>query len=82
MHYAFDRWMRRTVGSCPFARYADDGVVHCRTERQARWVRHRLATRFQACGLELHPTKTRIVYCKDSNRRECYPQIQFTFLGC
>ncbi len=81
MHYAFDRWMRRTVGNCPFARYADDGVVHCRTERQARWVRNRLAERFQACGLELHPTKTRIVYCKDSNRRGCYPQIQFTFLG-
>jgi len=81
MHYAFDRWMRREVGTCPYARYADDGVVHCRTERQARWVRNRLAERFAACGLELHPTKTRIVYCKDSNRRENYPQIQFTFLG-
>ena len=81
MHYAFDRWMRQAVGNCPFARYADDGVVHCRTERQACWVKHRVAERFRACGLELHPTKTRIVYCKDSNRRENYPQIQFTFLG-
>lgn len=81
MHYAFDRWMRREIGTCPYARYADDGVVHCRTERQARWVKHRVAERFRACGLELHPTKTRLVYCKDSNRREDYPQTQFTFLG-
>ncbi len=81
MHYAFDRWMRREVGTCPYARYADDGVVHCRTERQARWVKHRVAERFRACGLDLHPTKTQIVYCKDSNRCEDYPQIQFTFLG-
>ena len=81
MHYAFDRWMRRTVVNCPFARYADDGVVHCRTERQAQRVNDLLAERFRACGLELHPHKTRIVYCKDSNRRGQYPLIQFTFLG-
>ena len=81
MHYAFDRWMRRMVVSCPFARYADDAVVHCRTEREAQRVRHLLAERFKACGLELHPTKTRIVYCKDSNRRGQYPVIKFTFLG-
>jgi group II intron reverse transcriptase/maturase len=81
MHYAFDRWMRRTVVNCPFARYADDAVVHCQTELQAQRVKNLLAERFKACGLELHPTKTRIVYCKDSNRRGQYPVIQFTFLG-
>lgn len=81
MHYVFDRWLRRTAPSCPFARYADDGVVHCRTERQARWLKHRLSERFRACGLELHPDKTQIVYCKDSNRPGHYPRIQFTFLG-
>ncbi len=81
MHYVLDCWLRNTVPSCPFARYADDGVVHCRTERQARWVKHQLSERFRACGLELHPDKTRIVYCKDSNRRRDYPLVQFTFLG-
>jgi RNA-directed DNA polymerase len=81
LHYALDRWMRREVPTCPFARYADDGVVHCRTERQAQWVKQRLADRLRECGLELHPDKTRIVYCKDSNRGGDYPTIQFTFLG-
>ncbi len=81
LHYAFDRWMRRAVPHCPFARYADDGVVHCRTEQQAHEVKQLLAARLRACGLELHPDKTRIVYCQDSNRRGEYPTIQFTFLG-
>ena len=66
---------------CPFARYADDGIVHCRTERQAQEVQRRLAARLRECGLELHADKTRIVYCKDSNRAGNYPTIQFTFLG-
>src|SRR3970282_2883480 len=62
MHYAFDRWMRRDVTNCPFARSADDAVVPCWTERQAERVKELLDERFAACGLELHPEKTRIVY--------------------
>ncbi len=81
LHYALDRWLRREMPTCPFARYADDGVVHCQTERQAQEVKQRLADRLRECGLELHPDKTRIVYCKDSNRGGTYPTIQFTFLG-
>jgi RNA-directed DNA polymerase len=81
MHYAFDRWMRREIPDCRFARYADDAVVHCQTERMAHRVRQRLAERFAACGLELHPDKTRIVYCRDGQRRAHYPVTQFTFLG-
>jgi group II intron reverse transcriptase/maturase len=81
MTYAFDRWMRQNVTSCPFARYADDGVVHCSSKPQALWVKELLIKRFAACGLELHPEKTRIVYCKDSNRTAEYPHVQFTFLG-
>jgi len=49
MHYAFDCWARRTIKACPFARYADDAVVHCRSESQAQWVKHLLAERFRAC---------------------------------
>jgi RNA-directed DNA polymerase len=81
MHYAFDRWIRREMPQCRFARYADDAVVHCQSEQMAQRVKQRLAERFAACGLELHPDKTRVVYCRDSNRRADYPVTQFSFLG-
>src|SRR5262245_22083509 len=81
LHYAFDRWLRRVLPTGPFARYADDGVVQCQTEGQAQEVKRLLAERLRACGLELHPDKTHIVYCKDSNRPRDYPTRQFTFLG-
>ena len=81
MTYAFDRWMRKNATNCPFARYADDGVVHCSSKQEAYMVMQLLSERFAACGLELHPQKTRIVYCKDSNRCAEFPHVQFTFLG-
>lgn len=81
LHYVLDAWMRRTMRSTRFCRYADDGVVHCKSEAQARFVMQKLGERLQECGLELHPEKTRIVYCADVNRRQAYPVIQFTFLG-
>ena len=81
MHYAFDYWMHRNYRDCPFARYADDAVVHCRTQHQAQAVMQAIASRLEACGLTMHPEKSKIVYCKDSNRRQAYAQVQFTFLG-
>jgi RNA-directed DNA polymerase len=81
MHYAFDSWMARNYPRYPFERYADDAVVHCKTRRQAELVRGRIAARLEEVGLRLHPDKTRIVYCKDSNRREKHEHISFTFLG-
>ena len=81
LHYVLDAWMRRELRSVEFCRYADDGVVHCKSEAQARFVLQELGRRLQECGLELHPEKTRIVYCADVNRRATYPVIQFTFLG-
>ena len=81
LHYAFDRWVTQNLCSVRFCRYADDGVVHCKSLSQARMVLRRIGERFRQCGLELHPEKTRIVYCKDINRREAYPVIGFTFLG-
>ena len=56
-------------------------LVHCRTEQEALQIRAVLKERFEACKLELHPTKTKIVYCKDGSRKGQYPQIQFDFLG-
>lgn len=65
LHYAFDMWMSRDYPGNPFARYADDLVVHCKTERQARSLLTAIADRLSSCGLTLHPGKTRIVYCGD-----------------
>jgi len=81
LHYAFDMWMHRTFTSLRFERYADDAIVHCRSERQAKYVLDAIRDRLRQCGLELHPTKTRIVYCKDSDRRGEYEHTSFDFLG-
>ena len=81
MHYTFDCWMQRTHSESPFARYADDGVVHCRSQKQAEILMQSIALRLEECGLMMHPEKSKIVYCKDSNRTKVYSQVQFTFLG-
>jgi RNA-directed DNA polymerase len=81
MHYAFDRWMARTFPGCPFERYADDIVAHCDTEEQARALRVSIAARLGALGLELHPVKTRVVYCKDTHRQGESEHTSFDFLG-
>ena len=81
LHYAFDRWVSQNLRSVRFCRYADDGVVHCKSLAQAQFALAEITERFRQCGLELHSEKTRIVYCKDINRRESYPVVEFTFLG-
>lgn len=69
MHYAFDAWMARENPDCPFERYSDDAIVHCASRQRAEQVLARIVARMEEVGLRLHPTKTRIVYCKDDNRR-------------
>lgn len=81
MHYAFDSWMRRMFPTVEFERFADDAVVHCVSERQARMVWAALDKRMVEVGLRLHPDKTKIVYCRDVNRGGTYPVKSFTFLG-
>ncbi|MEE9386424.1 MAG: group II intron reverse transcriptase/maturase [Nannocystaceae bacterium] len=81
LHYVLDAWIRRELRSVRFCRYADDGVVHCKSEAQAKFVLAKLGKRLRECGLELHPEKTGVVYCADVNRRDDQPVIQFTFLG-
>jgi RNA-directed DNA polymerase len=81
LHYAFDMWMKRTFPAIPFERYADDCICHCRSEEEARALWVALEARFVACGLVLHPQKTKLVYCKDTNRRGDFPIQSFTFLG-
>ena len=81
MHYAFDKWMERNFPGMPFCRYADDGLAHCRSEAEAQQVKAKLAARLLDCGLEMHPVKTKIVYCKDADRREEHAVTSFDFLG-
>jgi group II intron reverse transcriptase/maturase len=81
LHYAFDMWMARTYPYIPFERYADDAICHCRSAEEARALWSALADRFTACKLVLHPDKTKIVYCKDVNRKGDFPNIAFDFLG-
>lgn len=81
LHYTFDIWMKNNYPNNPWVRYADDGLIHCKSEKQAEYIKDFLYRRFKECNLEMHPTKTKIVYCKDSNRHENHPNIQFTFLG-
>jgi len=81
LHYAFDLWMVRTHPDLPWCRYADDGLVHCRTEQEAQALKAELQARLAECHLEMHPTKTKIVYCKDKKRGGKYPNVKFDFLG-
>ena len=81
LHYAFDLWMDRTHPDLPWCRYADDGLVHCRNEQEAQALKSELQARLAECHLEMHPTKTKIVYCKDKKRKGTYPNVIFDFLG-
>jgi len=81
LHYVFDVWMKRHHPTIPWCRYADDGLAHCNTEKEAQKLLTELSNRFKECGLEMHPNKTKIVYCKDGKRKQEYPNNSFEFLG-
>lgn len=82
LHYCLDKWLEKEFPGRPFERYADDAVIHCWSLQEALIVKKALLERMKSCGLELHPEKTHIVYCKDSNRRQKgYPKMSFDFLG-
>lgn len=81
LHYVFDVWMTMQHKDKPWCRYADDGIAHCRTEMKAQQLLADLNQRFLKCGLELHPDKTKIVYCKDGKRKGNHQNTTFKFLG-
>jgi hypothetical protein len=82
LHYGFDAWMAREHPGVPFERFADDIVLHCTSERQARYLRDMVARRLAEIGLELRPDKTRTVYCQDGSRRKAWDgPVSFTFCG-
>ena len=81
LHYGFDKWLEKTDPTANFARYADDVIVHCRSKRHAEHILTLINQRINNIDLELHPDKTKIVYCKDYRRKEKYPVVKFDFLG-
>ncbi len=81
LHYALDSWLSRNYQNVPFERYADDAILHCRTRCDAENLLEAFKKRFSECKLELHPLKTKIVYCKDSNRKVKHELVSFDFLG-
>lgn len=81
LHYVFDKWLQQHYPHIPWCRYADDGLLHCKSEAQARFLLRVIRQRFAQCGLELHPMKTKIVYCKDERRNGSYANTSFDFLG-
>ncbi len=81
LHYGFDKWLEQTDPTANFARYADDVIVHCRSKRHAEHILTLINQRINNIDLELHPDKTKIVYCKDYRRKEKYPVVKFDFLG-
>jgi len=81
LHYALDKWLEQTDGTVKYARYADDCILHCQSKTHAEHILQAVNKRMESCGLQLHPDKTKIVYCKDGRRREDYPKVKFDFLG-
>ena len=81
LHYCMDKWLEREYPHCSFERYADDAIIHCKTQNVGLMVMKALKGRLKECGLEMHPLKTKLVYCKDSNRTGIFPNVMFDFLG-
>ncbi len=81
LHYAFDMWITKKHPEISFERYADDIIVHCHTQKEAEEILLQIKGRMEQCKLELHPLKTKIVYCKDHRRKEPHKEVQFDFLG-
>jgi len=81
LHYTFDIWVEKHWKGIQFERYADDIICHCRTEQEAIELQSLLTQRFKQCGLQLHPDKTKIIYCKSWKYKEDCARISFDFLG-
>jgi group II intron reverse transcriptase/maturase len=81
LHYAFDKWLETTDSTVKFVRYADDAIIHCRNKSHAEYILKELQLRMRECKLELHPEKTKLVYCRDYRRRGKHPVVKFDFLG-
>lgn len=81
LHYALDKWLENTDKDVRFTRYADDVIIHCKSNAHAEQVLNAVHQRMESVGLELHPQKTKIVYCRDYRRKGKHRTVKFDFLG-
>ena len=81
LHYAMDKWLELKHPTVNFERYADDAILHCKSKAHAEWLLEKIRERMTDCGLELHPEKTKLVYCRDYRRQGNYTTVKFDFLG-
>jgi RNA-directed DNA polymerase len=81
LHYAFDKWLEQKANTVKYVRYADDAIIHCKSKAHAERVLNQLQERMDVCNLELHPEKTKLVYCRDFKRQGRYKTVKFDFLG-
>lgn len=83
LHYTMDKWLSIEFPQCSFIRYADDSLIFCKSQNESQTVMKAVAKRLSECGLEMHASKTKLVFCKDSNRKfyKDYPNVSFDFLG-
>lgn len=79
LHVVFDKWMEKHHPEKPFERYADDIVVHCKTEKQAQFMLRVINERMKVCHLELHTEKSKIVNLRGISAKK-YPK-GYDFLG-
>ena len=81
LHYTFDKWFEQNVPTVNYVRYADDVIIHCKNKAHAEYILRIVEKRLHECNLELHPDKTKMVYCRDYRRQGKYPVVKFDFLG-
>ncbi len=81
LHFTFDKWMEKNHPNMPFERYCDDAIIHCSSEKQAKFIKQSVAKRMKDCKLELNEDKTQIVYCKNQIHTEKHKAVSFDFLG-
>jgi group II intron reverse transcriptase/maturase len=82
LHYVLDKWLTKHYPGVAFVRYADDIVVHCHTETEAKQLLEAIRMRLSECKLRLSEEKTKMVYCQDYRRpkKKDYGK-KFDFLG-
>ena len=81
MHYAFDEWITNNFSSCPWERYADDGLIHCVSKKQAEYILDMLKKQMKEVGLEIHPEKSKVIFCRRNNEQKEEEYVSFDFLG-
>jgi RNA-directed DNA polymerase len=81
MHYAFDVWMTRTHPELPWCRYADDGLLHCRSEQEAEPSRLRFKPGWRSAIWKCIRRRPRSSTAKTGSEKVNIRTSNWTFLG-